>query len=31
MEFFANTDILNVFPLQQLFQDLSDDTVGRYN
>jgi len=31
MAFFADTDFQNVFPLAQLFVDLSNDTVGRYN
>jgi phosphatidylinositol-3-phosphatase len=31
MAFFADTDIENVFPLEQLFADLTNGTVGRYN
>ena len=31
MAFFANSDIENVFPLAQLFEDLTNGTVGRYN
>jgi len=31
MAFFADTDIENVFPLAQLFVDLTNGTVGRYN
>ncbi len=31
MAFFADTDIENVFPLEQLFRDLSNHSVGRYN
>jgi hypothetical protein len=31
MAFFADTDIENVFPLEQLFADLTNGAVGRYN
>jgi hypothetical protein len=31
MAFFADTAIQNVFPIEQLFADLTDGTVGRYN
>lgn len=31
MAFFADTDVQNVFPLAQLFDDLTNTTVGRYN
>ena len=31
MAFFADSDLANVFPLAQLFEDLSSGTVGRYN
>jgi hypothetical protein len=31
MAFFADTAVQNVYPLAQLFTDLNDNTVGRYN
>jgi phosphatidylinositol-3-phosphatase len=31
MAFFNDSALVNVYPLAQLFQDLSDDTVGRFN
>ncbi len=31
MAFFADTALQNVYPLAQLFQDLKNGTVGRYN
>ena len=31
MAFFADTAVQNVYPLEQLFTDLTDNTVGRYN
>lgn len=31
MAFFNDSALENVYPLAQLFQDLSDNTVGRYN
>jgi hypothetical protein len=31
MAFFADTDLQNVYPLEQLFDDLNNNAVGRYN
>jgi hypothetical protein len=31
MAFFADTQLQNVYPLAQLFDDLSNNTIGRYN
>ena len=31
MAFFADTALQNVYPLAQLFEDLNNNTVGRYN
>jgi len=31
MAFFADTQLQNVYPLPQLFEDLNNNTVGRYN
>ena len=31
MAFFADTQLQNVYPLAQLFDDLNNNTVGRYN
>jgi phosphatidylinositol-3-phosphatase len=31
MAFFADSAVKNVYPLPQLFEDLSNNTVGRYN
>jgi hypothetical protein len=31
MAFFADSDLQNIFPLAQLFEDLSNGTIGRYN